>query len=72
MSAHYDFECPHCGREVSSGDIPDHVQSAARSGKFDYECECGCTFDVEVEWDPSFRVIDSSIVRPTPADGAPR
>ena len=69
MAIYSDFECPHCGREVCSGDIPDHVQSAARSGKFDYECECGAKFDVRVEWSPDFYVIVNSLVPPDPTHG---
>ena len=61
------FNCPHCDDEVKDGDIPDHVREAAESGKgkFNYECQnCGCVFDVLVEWDPDFTVVEESIQLP--------
>ncbi len=65
---YYDFHCPACSKGVDGGDIPDHVQGAGMSGRFEYECECGCVVEVGVEWDPSFRVISST--RPAGAGDA--
>ena len=57
-----DFDCPHCKATVHDGDIPDHVRDAAEGdGIMKYECGCGCTFDVLVEWDPVFHVIDETV-----------
>lgn len=60
-----DFECPHCLVEVDSGDIPDHVSGAhSNNGVFNYECSCGCKFDVFVDYYPSFEVDEHTIKLP--------
>lgn len=58
-----DFTCPHCKAEVSSGDIPDHFTDMI-SNRFGYECGCGCTFDVDVDWYPRCTVLRGTIKIP--------
>jgi hypothetical protein len=57
------FRCPHCKIEVEDGSIPDHL-SEMQNNRFTFECECGCTFAVEVDWSPYFYILKDSIVRP--------
>lgn len=59
-----DWKCPSCGAGYDSGSYPDHVSELDASGRFEFECDCGHVFTVEVEYYPSFRVISS------PAPGA--
>lgn len=57
------FTCPHCKREVDTGDIPDHLTDMINN-QFEFECECGCTFDVNVDWHPYCTVRRASIKLP--------
>jgi len=54
MAAADDFDCPKCEKGVDSGDIPDHWSGGA--DRFEYECSCGATFTVFVDWSPNFYV----------------
>ena len=58
------FNCPHCGTEVDADDIPDHISNSGPSGRFTFECDCGCTFEVAVDWDPSFYVLRDTVKSP--------
>jgi len=58
-----DFECPHCGTGVDTGEIPDHLTNMTNN-RFEYECDCGCSFEVSVDWDPVCYVDEGSIKLP--------
>lgn len=54
-----DIDCPVCGREHEI-----HSDWYLEGGpRFEFECECGATFDVEVEFSPVF-YIDGTTVKP--------
>lgn len=53
-----DIDCPACGQEHEVHS--DYYESGTR---FEFECDCGATFDVEVEFLPVF-YIDGTTVKP--------
>lgn len=59
-----DFECPHCEREVDLNSEPDYLVDM-KHNRFNYECDCGASFDVSVDWDPVCYVAEDTLKRPT-------
>lgn len=51
------WECPNCKREYKDGDYPDHWGGC---NEFEFDCECGTTFEVAVDWFPHFWVNKAS------------
>lgn len=53
------WTCPTCKTEHKDGDYPDHWSEGASS--FEFECACGTTFEVDVDWSPHFTVLPSTV-----------
>lgn len=60
-----DFECPHCDRVIDMNSNPDYLTDLGPSHRFTFECECGATFEVLVEFEPVFYVQDETLKKPT-------
>lgn len=48
------WACPYCSAEHAAGSNPDHWNDGCRV--FEFECDCGKSFQVEVDWEPLFYV----------------
>lgn len=64
-----DFQCPHCGHGVTYSEEPDLLAGMGPSNEFTYECECGATFKVSVDWTPYSFVDESTLKAPEVAKG---
>jgi hypothetical protein len=64
-----DFECPHCKHGVSYSEKPDLLEGMGWSNTFTYECECGASFKVHVDWDPDFYVDADTLALPAVVPG---
>lgn len=58
------FKCPHCETTTYDGNIPDQLGTASKLGCFEYDCECGAKFIVQVDWEPEFHVDLGTLKRP--------
>jgi hypothetical protein len=53
------WTCPKCKAAHDFGHHPDHWADGSK--RFELECQCGTTFEVDVDWSPHFRVDPSSV-----------
>lgn len=51
--------CPNCQVEYDEGDYPDHWSQGGDT--FDFECDCGGTFEVFFEFSPEFYVREDTL-----------
>jgi len=57
-----EFSCPRCETEIDTRDIySDYLVDLGSSSTFTYECKCGCSFKVHVDWEPIFYVLLDSV-----------
>lgn len=54
-----DWTCPNCKAEHDAGQYPDHWSDGRR---FTFECDCGASFEIDVDWSPTFYVMPSTVV----------
>jgi hypothetical protein len=62
------FYCPNCNKEHDVGNYPDHMTDLGPSGTFEFDCDCGATFDCQVDWSPDIYVDDASVVMRIPEE----
>lgn len=56
------WKCPNCKAAHQSGDFPDHWSDGCET--FEFECECGVLFEIDVEWSPQFRARSTYVKGP--------
>ena len=52
------WTCPTCKTEYDAAVYPDHWRGG---GRFEFECEGCCTFEIEVDWDPTFWELKNTV-----------
>ena len=59
------IECPVCRKTTDLSDEPDYLRQLPPNNRFTYECDCGASFDVDIDWEPDFYVHKSTLKVPT-------
>jgi hypothetical protein len=58
------WTCPHCKTDHDYGSNPDVLDGLPANGKTSFECDCGCSFEMWVDFDPIFTIDKSTIKLP--------